>query len=239
MKKAALVVCLILVGPCLLAQAEQNNRPKISAVGMGTMTAFPDAAQITIAFKHVKPTLREAVDENQKTVDLVKAIVQKYVSDTLDIKTSLISTGKSTRWDDKTNREVFLGFESTQKLIFTLKELKRMQDFTEELLKTKFYKIERISYFNTEAQDYLKRAQELAVLDAMDTTTRLAKVSHVNTGKIIYMESNKSPNDNAGNRVSSYDFESYGKGMGGRGVASSGELIKYSVQVTLFTEITD
>lgn len=228
---------LLLVGSNLLAQSEQNNIPKISAIGTGTVTAFPNACQITIAFNHVKPTLREAINENQKTTNDVLKIVRKYVSDTLDIKTSLISTNKSTRWDDKLNREVFVGFASSQKVIFILKDIKKMQDFTEELLVTKFNRIEKISYFNTEATEHLKKAQELAVLDAIETTKRLAKTSEIKTGNIIYMQSNKSPNDNSANRVETYQFETYGKGMGGKGVSSSGELINYVVSVTMYTEI--
>jgi len=221
----------------LLAQTEQNNKPKISAIGVGTVTAFPNACQITIAFNHVKPTLREAINENQKTTAEVLKIVKKYVADSLEIKTSLISTNKSTKWSEKLNRDVFIGFTSSQKLIFTLKDINRMQDFTEELLATKFNKIEKLSYFNTDAYEYLKQAQELAVLDAIETTKRMAKTSEVRTGGIIFMQTNKSPNDNSGNRVETYQFESYGKGMGGRGVSSSGELINYVVAVTIYTEI--
>ena len=129
-----------------------------------------------------------------------------------------------------------ISFEQ-QKIIFTLKDLKKMQDFTEELLKTKFNKIESITYFNTEAETYIKKAQELAVLDAIETTKRLAKVADVKTGKIIYMQTSKSPNDKGNNSVDRFEFEAYGKGMGGRGVSSSGQLIIYSASVSLHTEI--
>ncbi len=238
MKKILLCVFVVLtVGS--FAQNTESNPSKISAVGVGTVNAFPNAAQITITFMHIKPTLREAVNENQKTMDDVYKIVSKYVKDTTDIKTSLISTNKATKWDDHTNKEVFLGFQSNQKLIFTLKALDKMQDFTEELLKTKFNKIEKISYFNTGANEFMKQAEELAVTDAIETTKRLAKVSMVKIGKILYIQSSKSPNDNSNNRVDSYGFETFGKGMGGRGVSSSGELIKYTVNVTMHTEIME
>ena len=232
-----LLLLILIFNFNLFAQTEQNNKPKISAIGVGTVTAFPNACQITIAFNHVKPTLRDAINENQKTTNEVLKIVKKYVSDSLDIKTSLIATNKSTKWDEKLNRETFIGFTSSQKLIFTLKDIKRMQDFTEELLATKFNKIEKISYFNTEAFEYLKKAQELAVLDAIETTKRLAKTSEIKIGNVIFMQSNKSPNDNSGNRVETYQFETFGKGMGGKGVSSSGDLINYIVSVTMYTEI--
>lgn len=238
MKKILLCVFVVLTAGSY-AQNAESSPSKISAVGVGTVNAFPNAAQITITFMHIKPTLREAVNENQKTMDDVYKIVSKYVKDTTDIKTSLISTNKATKWDDRTNKDIFLGFQSNQKLIFTLKALDKMQDFTEELLKTKFNKIEKISYFNTGANEFMKQAEELAVTDAIETTKRLAKVSMVKIGKILYIQSSKSPNDNSNNRVDSYGFETFGKGMGGRGVSSSGELIKYTVNVTMHTEIME
>ena len=119
-----------------------------------------------------------------------------------------------------------------------MRDLKKMQDFTEDLLKTKFNKIERISYFNTNAEKYIKNAEELAILDAIETTKRLCKVSGIKNGRIIYVETSKSPNDKS-NREESYEFETFNKGMGGRGVSSSGELIKYSVEVKIYTEIVE
>ncbi|MFC7774153.1 SIMPL domain-containing protein [Flavobacterium sp. GCM10027622] len=234
-----IVLVLILVNQFCFSQEEQNNKPKINAVGMGMVSAFPNAAEITISLEHLKPTLREAVNENQKTADEVLKIISNYVVDKQDIKTSLISTNKSTRWNEKLNKEVFVGFESSQKIVFTLKDLNKMQDFTEDLLKTKFNKIQRISYFNTDSQDLIKKSQELAIQDAIETTNRIANVANVKLGKILYIVSNNSPNDDASNRINSYQFETFGKGMGGRGVSSSGELIKYPVSVTIYTEILE
>lgn len=239
MKKILLIAIVLFMNSILFAQTAMEDKNKISVIGVGNKTAFPNAAQITIVFEHVKPTLREAINENQKTTEDVLKIVKKFVSDFSEIKTSLIATNKATVWNAKQNKEIFIGFESSQKLIFTLKELDKMQDFTEQLLKTKFNKIASIAYFNTEAEEYIKKAQELAILDAMETTKRMAKIANINTGAILYMQSNNSPNENANNRVHTYEFESYGKGMGGRGVSSSGELIKYSTVVTLHTEIVN
>jgi uncharacterized protein len=235
--KTLLLLFLVLSG-IANAQVEQNNKPKISSVGLGTVSTFPNAAEITISFRHVKLTLREAINDNQKTADEVLRIIRGFVKDTLDVKTSLIATNKSMVWDNKLKREVFVGFESTQRIIFTLKDLKKMQDFTEDLLKTKFNKIELISYFHTKAETFIKQAEELAILDAIETTKRLSAKSGVKSGRIIYIETNKSPNDKS-NRAETYEFETYGKGMGGRGVSSSGELIKYNVEVKVYTEIVE
>jgi uncharacterized protein len=237
MKKKSVSFFLLLLSTICFSQPEQLMKPKINTVGFGSVSAFPNAAQITIGFHHVKPTLRDAVDENQKTADEVLKIVQQFAEDSNDIKMSMIETGKATKWDSKRDIEVFIGFESSQKLVFVLKNLDKMKDFTEALLKTKFYKIERVSYFNTNAAEYIKQAQELAVIDAIETTKRLARASNVKTGNIIFLQNNKSPNDPSNTQRNYYEFNSFRKGMGGRGVASRGEIIVYDVSVTVQTEI--
>ncbi len=218
-------------------KATVDEMPKISVVGVGTVTAFPNAAQITIALNFKKPTLREAVNENQKTASEVLAIIKKYVSDTTEIKVSLISTDKTMRFDNTLKKEVFVGFESSQRIIFTLKNLTAMQDFTEEVLKTKIYEIEKITYFHTDAANFIKQAQEIAVNDAVETTQRLAKAGNIKLGKIIYMQTNTSPTNAINNTVNSYNFKTFNKGMGGPGVSSSGQLINFTVNVTMFTQI--
>ncbi|MFN8438551.1 MAG: SIMPL domain-containing protein [Cytophagales bacterium] len=226
---------------CVFGQTSQNvtvaDVPKISVVGVGTVTVFPNAAQITIALKFVKPTLREAINDNQKTASEVLTIVKKFVIDTTGIKVSLISTDKSMRYDNTLKKEVFVGFESTQKIIFTLKDLSAMQDFTEQVLKTKIYEIEKVAYFHTDAANYIKQAQEIAVTDAIETTQRLAKASAIKLGKIIYLQTNASPANAINNTVNSYNFQTFNKGMGGQGVSSSGQLINFTVNVTMFTQI--
>lgn len=220
-----------------MPRATVSEEPKIHAVGVGSVTTFPNAAQITFVLKFNRPVLREAINESQKTAADVQAILKKYVKDTSEIKVSFITSTKTTRYDQATKKEVFAGFEVSQKIIFTLKELTVMQDLTEEILKTRIHSIERVSYLHTNAASFVKQAQELAVSDAMETTERLARASNVKRGKIIYLETSSSPADGIDNTVDSYHIQTYSKGMGGRGVSSSGQLITYSAQVIMFTQI--
>lgn len=225
-----IITCLVLN----FSFSQQKNT--INVNGLGKVSAFPNAAILTLELDHIKPTLREAVTENQKTLLLVKNIIKNYVKDTTLIKTSLIATNKATKWDNKLNKEVFIGFESSQKIIFTLLDLNQMQNFTEELLKTKFNKIQTISYFNTNTEELMKQAQDLAVKDALEITQRLAKSANIKTGSIVNMSTNTSANEDRFSTERN-EFETYGKAMGGRGVSSSGQLIEYMVRVSMQTEI--
>ena len=225
-----IITCLVLN----FSFSQQKNT--INVNGLGKVSAFPNAAILTLELDHIKPTLREAVTENQKTLLLVKNIIKDYAKDTTLIKKSLIATNKATKWDNKLNKEVFIGFESSQKIIFTLLDLNQMQNFTEELLKTKFNKIQTISYFNTNTEELMKQAQDLAVKDALEITQRLAKSANIKTGSIVNMSTNTSANEDRYSTERN-EFETYGKAMGGRGVSSSGQLIEYMVRVSMQTEI--
>jgi uncharacterized protein YggE len=230
------LLCLI-SSRSLYSQANVNttDSPKISADGVGTVSAFPNAANITLSLKFLKPTLKEAITENQRVTKEVMAVVKRYVVDTAAIKVSLISTDKIMRWNQQLKKDVFAGFESSQKVILTLNDLNAMQDFTENIMKTKIYEIEKVSYFHTRGADFVKQAQELAVIDAIETTRRLAKASGTTTGRVVYIQTDSSPANAQETTDDSYDLHTYNKGMEVRGVSSSGQLLNFTVRVTVHT----
>lgn len=214
-----------------------TDSPKIQVEGVGTVSAFPNAANITLALKFVKPTLKEAIADNEKATRQVLAVVKKYVVDTTGIKVSLISTDKQMRWNNQLKKDVFVGFESGQRIIFTLNDLNRLQDFTEEVMKTKIYEIEQVSYFHTKGADFIKQAQEIAVADAMETTKRLAKAAGVRPGKIVQISTDSSPANAGETTEDSYRIQSYSKAIEVRTVSSSGQLLNFTVRVALQTLI--
>jgi uncharacterized protein len=236
MKNFFFLICC-LFSNIVFSQNAINDDNTISVVGVGTKSTFPNAAHITIAVRFVKPALRDAMNETQKTSKDVLTIIKKYVSDTTDIKVSLIYTDKEFKYDNAQKKEVFVGFESNQKIIFTLKDIKRMQDFTEEILKTKIYEIEKVGYFHTEAATFMKQAQELAVADAIETTERLARAAKLKVGKITYLKSTNSPVNAINMSVNSGNLQTYNKSMGGEGVSASGQLLNYTANVNMNTKI--
>lgn len=236
MKNFFFLICC-LFSNIVFSQNAINDDNTISVVGVGTKSTFPNAAHITIAVRFVKPALRDAMNETQKTSKDVLTIIKKYVSDTTDIKVSLIYTDKEFKYDNAQKKEVFVGFESNQKIIFTLKDIKRMQDFTEEILKTKIYEIEKVGCFHTEAATFMKQAQELAVADAIETTERLARAAKLKVGKITYLKSTNSPVNAINMSVNSGNLQTYNKSMGGEGVSASGQLLNYTANVNMNTKI--
>ena len=216
----------------------QQNPPRIVANGVGRVTAFPNAAQITLYLEFLKPTLKEAITENKSATKGVLDVVKKFAQDTTAIKVSLISTDKRMRYSTAQKKDVFVGFESNQRIIFTLTNLDAMQEFTEAVMKTKIYEIQRVSYFHTQGAAFVKQAQENAVADAAETIKRLAKAAGVSAGDILLMSTDSSPEEGATTRSDSYSIQTYSKQLEvSNGVTSSGELLTFSASVRMETAI--
>ena len=232
-----LTINLLTTLPAFSQSSTSLDRPNITVRGVGTVTAFPNAAQVTLNVLVNRPALRDAVGETQRITRNVLTLLKQYVTDSTQIKTSLITTDKVSNWDAALKKEVSGGFNASQRIIFTLTELKRMQAFTEEVLKLRIHQIERLSYFNTEGVRFMKQAQESAVQDAVESTERLAKAGHIKLGKVIYLTTGDSPSSGADESVESEQFQSYGKSMNVRGVVSSGQLISYRASISMQTAI--
>lgn len=70
----------------------------------------------------------------------------------------------------------------------------------------------------------------------METTERLAKTARIKLGKIILVEMHNSSPEALGNSET-YQLQTFSKSTGGRVVAASGQIITYSAQVTMYTQI--
>jgi len=238
MKPTITLLSLFLFFSTLSGYGQRNatTAPKIVVTGVGTVSAFPNAAKITLALKFTKPTLKEAITENKAAAKQVLAVVKGFVTDTTAIKVSLIATDKVMRWNAQLKKDVFVGFESGQKIIFTLNDLNAMQDFTEKIMKTRIYEIERVSYFHTQGEDFVKQAQEFAVADAIETTKRLAKASGTTLGSIAFIQTSSSPSDAEDATEDSYNLHTYNKGLEvSGGVGSSGQLLNFTAKVAVHT----
>lgn len=232
--KLLFVAICISVNPIIA----QTNQPKqIEVIGYGAVSVFPNAASITLKIKFTRPTLREAVNETQKTETEVLKIIHDYVSDSSEIMIGFISTDKSYSWNTKLQKDIFNGFESQMNIVFPLKQLSRMEKFTEAILKTRIQEIEGISYYNTDADIHFKKAQDLAIKDALESINRIALISNVKIGNIININTDSSPNLAKSISSNTSTFNTYGKGMGGRGVSASGQLIIYNTKINILSEI--
>jgi uncharacterized protein len=203
-------------------QPEQPN--KIEVIGEATMKIVPDMMELSLRAGNVKPAMKDAVAETQRAVNEILAVCRKYVRDPADIKVSTISTNKS--YDYRGNREVFNGYAAAQVLDVTLRDISKVEQFTEELLATKISRIDNMRYNHTKADSILREVNLLALEDARKTAEKMCAKMNVSLGKITFL-SNCRKSDASNIARSEYDMELYNKGFGGRGFKMTTEILQF------------
>lgn len=216
---------LLLLSACRNPQSKDN---KIEVTGQATMKVVPDMVELSLRAYHVKPAMRDAVAETQAAVNQILAVCRKYVRQDTDIKVSNVSTDKSYIYQN--GKEVFNGYEALQVLDVTLKDISKIEQFTEELLATKISKIDNVRYNHTKADSIMREVNLMALEDARKTAEKMSTKMNVSLGKVIYLSNYQmGASDNRGIKYSNndYDVNMYNKGFGGRGFKMTAEILQF------------
>jgi uncharacterized protein YggE len=231
-----LIPLLYLIG-CQQLEKEESVARSINVVGIGKAKALPDQVEITIKAQFTKPAMKDAVRETQVTIDEVLKVARKYVKESFDIKTSSISANKD--YDYERNRQVFKGYQATQAVDITLKNIAEFENFTEEMLATRISQIENLTFSHSKADSILREVDLLAIDDAHNSAQKICERTKVKLGKILRI-SNYGPtddDDNGTRGVRHGRIGLYGKGIGGRGFQISPEILVFSKSAYLTYEI--
>jgi uncharacterized protein YggE len=165
-------------------------------------------------------------------------VSKKYVVEATDIKTSSISANKD--YDYERDRSVFKGYQASQAVDITLKDISRFEKFTEEILATRISRIENLTFSNSKADSIMREVDLLAIDDARTSAGKICERTGVKLGKILDI-SNYGPPDEDEQEWSSFRRRAsiglYGKGIGGRGFQVSPEILVYSKTAFITYEI--
>ncbi|HEV7331213.1 MAG TPA: SIMPL domain-containing protein [Flavisolibacter sp.] len=219
-------VCLF---PVLLACNAANEPNTINVTGQGKIKVVPDMVELSLRAYSVKPAMKDAVTETQAAVNEIIGVCRKYVVDPSDIKVSSISTNKA--YEYRNGKEQFTGYDALQVLDVTLKDISKIEEFTEELLATKISKIENIRYNHTKADSILREVNLIALEDARKTAEKMCLKMNASLGKIVYLSNfeNNQRSRGRGMRYSGSDYEMnlYNKSFGGRGFKMTAEILEF------------
>jgi len=172
--------------------------------------------------------MKDAVAQTQVDVNEILAVCKKYISSQADIKVSTISTNKA--YDYRNNREVFTGFEASQILEVSLKNISAIEKFTEELLATRISRIDNVRYNHTKADSIMREVNLMALDYAHKTAEKMCQKMNSRLGKINYL-SNFEPAENSSLGMhysdNNYDMNLYNKSFGGRGFKMTAEILEF------------
>jgi uncharacterized protein YggE len=196
--------------------------------------------EVSLRADNVRSAMKDAVAQTQADVNEILAVCKKYISDPSDIKVSTISTNKS--YDYSGSREVFKGYSATQVLEVSLKNISRIEQFTEDLLGTRISRIDEIRYDHTKSDSIMREVNLLALEDARKTAEKMCGKMSVKLGKLAYLSNfEPSRNTKSGMRYSGNDYEMnlYNKSFGGRSFKMTAEILQFEDAAYASFLITD
>ncbi|WP_167856480.1 SIMPL domain-containing protein [Hymenobacter metallicola] len=226
---------LLSLNSCQPTPAVSAAPRQVKSVGYGSVTVYPDYAELTVDAAFTRPKLKDAVAEVQTVVDQVLALSRRYAKGANDVRVS--STSSNKEFGYVREKEVFIGFNSTQSVTVRITDLKQLTPYLEELLATRISRIKNLSYGHTQADSLRREADVLALRDAAKTADKMCAALHVKRGAVLEASDSSSPESSSGGYGQSADIELYGKGFGGRGFKTTPELLRFNSTCSLVSAL--
>jgi uncharacterized protein len=212
----------------LLAACNPPQTNKIQVTGRATMKIVPDMVELSLRASSIRPAMKDAVAETQAAIDQILMVCHKYIPQDEDIKVSNVATNKDYEYEN--NRQVFKGYSAQQILEVSLRDIRRIDQFTEEILATRISAIENVRYDHSKADSIQRVVNLIALADAKKTAEKMCDQMSVRLGKIVYL-SNYDPSGlhfgamrSDGNE---YELNLYNKVVGGRGFKMNTEILEF------------
>lgn len=225
-------ILLATLGACQPGPPAFTTQRQVQSVGYGTVTVYPDYAELTVDAAFTRPKLKDAVAEVQQVVDQVLVLSKRYAPGPNDVRVSSTSSNKEFRY--VRDKEVFAGFNSTQSVTVRVADLRRLSPYLEELLATRISRIKDLSYGHSQADSLRREADVLALRDAVKTADKMCAALHVRRGAVLEASDSSSPESRQGNgHRPSADIELYSKSFGGRGFKMTPELLRFDSTCSL------
>jgi len=218
---------LIGLTACQPGQTTATTSRQVKSIGFGSVTAYPDYAELTVDVAFTRPKLKDAVAEVQAVVDQVLALSKRYAPKLNTVRVSNTSSNKEFTYVK--DKEVFAGFNSSQSVTVRITDLRRLSPYMEELLATRISRIKSLNYGHSQADSLRREADVLALTDAAKTADKMCAALHVRRGAVLEASDYSTPDNGTDDwgRPSS-NIELYGKGFGGRGFRINPELLHFN-----------
>lgn len=157
---------------------------QVKALGYGSVTSYPDYAEISVEASFTKDRLKDAVAEVQTVVDQVLKLSATYTrSPKQDVRLSNVSANKE--YDYVRTKQVFKGFNSAQSVTVKITDLSKLELYMEALLATRISRIKQINYGHTRADSLQREASVMALQDALRTADKLCAAMQAKRGPVL------------------------------------------------------
>lgn len=159
-----------------------NNR-HIAVVGNAQISATPDIAVIHLEVESVKGSSAEAKTDVDDRVNKLLAGLGKFKVDEKNVSASSISTAPVYSYGDNDKR-VLDGYRASRNLKITLNKLDNLNALMDFALSVKIDEIDRVELKSSKETELKNEAAALAVADAKEKASILAKTFGATLGDV-------------------------------------------------------
>jgi hypothetical protein len=117
---------LLLVAAAAGAQAPVERPRSITVAGTGTVLGEPDKARVQLTVQKSNPVMDKARADAVAVVDRFLALTRKLGVDPKKVRTTSAFVNPEYRWDEKTNRQVLVGYMVQRQLEVEVTDLDKL-----------------------------------------------------------------------------------------------------------------
>ena len=164
--------------------------------GQGKVTAVPDIATLRLGIEAQAASVAEAQTQAAGAMEKVMTALTNNGVAKKDIQTQYFNITKVTRWDDKNQQEVVIGYRVTNVVTAKIRNIDKVGSIIDAVAVAggDLTRIDGIDFSVDDPADYYTEARELAMADAKAKAKQLADLAGVTLGKATYItESSYSP----------------------------------------------
>jgi uncharacterized protein YggE len=158
----------------------------IAVNGEGRVTVTPDICSLTLGVSAQALTVADATTQAAAgMIRVMDALKAKGIADK-DIKTQYYSIQQRTRWDDKIQLSVVIGYTVSNTVVAKIRDTARAGSIIDSVAVAggDLTRINGISFSVDNPSNYYTQARELAIKDAKAKADQMAKLVGVTLGKV-------------------------------------------------------
>jgi uncharacterized protein len=157
--------------------------------GEGKVIVVPDLAIVTLGVSAQTLTVAESQAQAATAMDkVISALKTNGVADK-DIQTQNFSISQVTRYDDKTQQEVVIGYRVSNTVVAKLRNISKAGATIDAVVTAggDYTRFNGINFSIDKPEQYYSQAREQAITDAKAKADQMAKLSGVTLGPVTYM----------------------------------------------------
>lgn len=174
-------------GGSLLTREEAADGTGMTVSGEATATAAPDRAEIVLGLEAQADSAVEAQRRNAATMERILAVLTESGVERKDLRTTGYSLEPVKRWDEKSGREVLVGYRAFNLVRVTTHTLDQTGKLVDAAVSAGANNVQGISFALEDESVLRQEALGRAVADARAKAERMARAAGVRLGKVRAM----------------------------------------------------